>query len=73
MNTRPNMRYGFLFSLNESIAKNDPSGIQASCINCKNFDEPKEICKIFNQRPPARVIALSCGPENYEDFDEIPF
>lgn len=44
----------------------------ASCINCSQFDEKMEICRKFKQRPPARVIALSCG-EDYEDENDIPF
>jgi hypothetical protein len=46
-------------------------GATRSCINCSHFDEKNELCKKFNQRPPARVIALACS--NYEDCDDIPF
>lgn len=31
-----------------------------SCINCDNFKEDTEICSLFNQRPPARIIVESC-------------
>ena len=41
-----------------------------SCINC-NFFSDKEICSIFNARPPAKVIVHGC--ERWEDKDEIPF
>lgn len=47
------------------------NGATKSCINCTHFDEPTETCKLFNARPPARVIALSC--ERYDDVDSIPF
>ena len=40
-----------------------------TCINCVEFDEPKELCKLANARPPARVIALGC--DSY--IDTIPF
>ncbi len=46
-------------------------GACRSCISCNHFDEKSEICKIAQQRPPARVIALGCP--SYEDNDEIPF
>ena len=49
----------------------EPDGMTPSCISCENFDEPKEICKKFGARPPARTIALGC--EHYKDNDEIPF
>lgn len=60
----------------------DELGIQASCVNCLHFRElefkaasgfggPAEICKKFNMRPPARIIAMSC--EAWEDIDDIPF
>lgn len=42
-----------------------------TCLNCVHFNEPTEICTKFNQRPPARVIALSC--EQHEDNHDIPF
>lgn len=45
-------------------------GLNQSCISCENFDESKELCKKFNARPPARIIALSC--DSYIDI-HIPF
>jgi hypothetical protein len=45
--------------------------IISSCISCINFDEPSEICKVFKQRPPARIIAHGC-PE-YVDAYDIPY
>lgn len=44
--------------------------IYRSCINCEHFLEYDEKCKLYNQRPPARVIAYGC--EKWEDI-EIPF
>lgn len=31
-----------------------------TCVNCTHFDEPTEVCKLAQQRPPARVIAHGC-------------
>ena len=42
-----------------------------TCMTCDNFDEPKELCKLYNLRPPAKIIAFGC--EKYEDGDQIPF
>lgn len=43
----------------ERIAKENH--IYQSCVNCQNFNEPAEICKLANQRPPARVIVFGCN------------
>lgn len=42
-----------------------------TCIKCDNFDEKNELCKLYNARPPARIIAFGC--EQYKDDDWIPF
>jgi 5-formaminoimidazole-4-carboxamide-1-beta-D-ribofuranosyl 5'-monophosphate synthetase len=42
-----------------------------TCMYCENFNEEKELCKLYNMRPPAAIIAFGC--EKYEDDDEIPF
>ena len=42
-----------------------------SCINCEHFDEPNEICKKYNVRPPLRILLFAC--EMYEDNQDIPF
>lgn len=40
-----------------------------TCVSCLHFDEPTELCKLCNLRPPARVIANACPQYR----DEIPF
>lgn len=43
-----------------------------TCLNCIRFIENTEICALYSQRPPARVIAFGCS--SYSDStDEIPF
>lgn len=43
-----------------------------SCIVCEHFQE-NEVCKLFNVRPPARIIVFGCDKfEETADFD-IPF
>lgn len=45
--------------------------LQKSCLNCCNFEEEKELCRLAKARPPARVIAYACP--NHFDESEIPF
>lgn len=46
--------------------------LSQSCLNCLHFNETDEVCRVWNARPPARIIAFSCGTA-YEDRDDIPF
>ena len=41
-----------------------------TCITCIHFDEPTEVCGLYQARPPARVIAEGC--ERFIDA-EVPF
>lgn len=41
-----------------------------SCLNCTRFNEQTEVCVLFDQRPPARIVAKAC--ERWESF-ELPF
>lgn len=45
--------------------------IYKSCMNCSNFDEKNELCLIYRERPPARIIAYGCI--KWVDVEEIPF
>jgi hypothetical protein len=42
-----------------------------SCISCVHFIEQQETCRLYNGRPPARVIAYGC--ESYNDVLEVPY
>lgn len=42
-----------------------------NCLNCRHFNEKTELCYIYKQRPPARVIAFGCP--THKDNEEIPF
>lgn len=55
----------------EEYAKRSHNFLYMSCLNCDHFNEEKELCKLVNQRPPARVIAFGC--KAWQDIDEIPF
>lgn len=44
--------------------------IYTGCINCINFNQTLEVCKLANQRPPAKVICFGCPKWEY---DGIPF
>jgi hypothetical protein len=39
------------------------------CTNCERFDDETEICRLYQARPPARVIVSGCDKHE----DEIPF
>jgi hypothetical protein len=39
-----------------------------SCLQCMHWNEIKEVCKKFNERPPAKTIVNGC---KFHDF--IPF
>ena len=42
-----------------------------SCLVCSNFNETNELCKLANQRPPARIIAYGCP--QFIDAEQPPF
>jgi hypothetical protein len=42
-----------------------------TCLNCQHFTEGLEQCNLYNQRPPARVIAFGCS--SHFDIEGIPF
>lgn len=44
--------------------------IYQGCINCENFNEPLELCKLASVRPPVRVILFGCPKW---EFNGIPF
>lgn len=77
---KPTLRKGFSDNLSlkikESINKiiQDKDIIQfpyRTCLNCDNFLEKSELCKLVYQRPPARVIAFGC--DKHDDTEQIPF
>ncbi len=42
-----------------------------NCLNCIYFTEVSEQCKVWNAKPPARVICYGC--DKHTDIEEIPF
>lgn len=53
----------------EIIEKLDRVIFRQTCITCENFDHDTEICRLANQRPPAKIIVLGCD----KWADDIPF
>lgn len=45
------------------------SGIWQSCLNCSNFESESEVCKIYNQKPPAYIVINGCE----KHIGDIPF
>ena len=62
-------KYDIELALINAIEKTDDPF--ANCLNCLNFDEKNEICNLYNQRPPAKVIAYGCP--QWIDVTEIPY
>lgn len=59
----------------DTIADVSPSNMLfQSCIVCEHFEE-NENCKMFNVRPPARIIVFGCVKfeESSHIDDDIPF
>ena len=72
---KPTFRAGLSLTpeaLNVALAKVGwKHGILRSCLSCDNFTEATETCRLYNARPPARVIAFGCGA--YSDDMDVPF
>lgn len=65
---RPDIHSDIYPVLKEVLSKTDY--IYQGCINCENFNETLELCKLANQRPPAKVICFGCPKW---EFNGIPF
>lgn len=65
-------RYKLVQAAYETLEKNSDKYFPfQSCINCKNFSEPDELCLLYEQRPPVRVLVFGCP--SYDDIGDIPF
>jgi hypothetical protein len=51
----------------------EDADVWKTCLNCKHFDEPKELCSICvpSARPPARVITFGCPAFNEIDSEPV--
>lgn len=77
---KPKLRDEYDMELRASLARfvekeltNSTTYPFKSCLNCMHWNEKDEVCKLYNIRPPAKVIVYAC--EQYvsdPDFD-IPF
>ena len=63
------IRYAIQVSVTNALSATD---LYQSCLTCKRFNQNSEICGLYNQRPPARIIVNAC--KDYVDVeDDIPF
>lgn len=79
MNTKPNPNNVILEDRNGAVAvmvqnltaamREELDRATRTCLNCEHFDEPNELCRKWDARPPARIIATGCADHQ----DEIPF
>lgn len=59
-------------ALNAALAKTGwKHGVWKSCLSCDHFTEATETCRLYNARPPARVIAFACP--SFADDNDVPF
>lgn len=42
--------------------------VVTSCVICVNFDSGREVCRLYDARPPASVIVTGCA-----QWDSGPF
>lgn len=42
-----------------------------NCLNCEHWNYEKDLCGLYNAKPPTEIIVYSC-PE-YKDNRDIPF
>lgn len=75
-NIEPTFREGAEYAIRQAIDKavNEAAkeGLLRTCVTCIQFVEMGgELCRLYAQRPPARVIAYGC--KDYAHNDEIPF
>ena len=63
------MRVGDIQTLAALIfEKLESEGFLDNCLNCMYWNNEKDLCNKFKERPPARVIVNGC-----EFHDVIPF
>ena len=42
-----------------------------NCLNCTKWNYGKDICGLYNAKPPTEILIYSCS--SYEDSGDIPF
>lgn len=79
MDIKPKLRqeahtevYSALVNSVKRVLENQDHFPYQNCLKCLNFDEkPNEICRLYDMRPPAKVIVYGC--DKFEDGSDIPF
>lgn len=44
---------------------------RVSCLTCVHWGQVTEICNLYKQRPPAKIIVAAC--DSYMDDLEVPY
>lgn len=70
MSIKPKLRT-HIFKKITNILQENMDYPYKTCITCDHFLEQQEKCNLYDQRPPARVIAFGC--DSYKDDNYIPF
>lgn len=54
-----------------AVISADGRSQRRTCVECIHFQLGAELCKLANQRPPAKTIAYGC--KSFVSEDDIPF
>ncbi len=55
----------------DNIIKNPKTIPYQNCLNCEHWNEAKDICGLYNVKPPTEILIYSCP--SYKDDQDIPF
>lgn len=55
----------------DKVIKNPSMQPYQNCLNCEHWHFGKDLCGLFNAKPPTDIIVYSC--ESYKDGNDIPF
>lgn len=78
MKVKPTLREGARLEITSAAANTAVRVLEdivnypfRTCLRCDNFDEKSENCKLYNARPPAKIIAFGC--DSFDDNEWVPF
>ena len=55
----------------DSVIKNPMSVPYKNCLNCEHWHNGKDLCELYNAKPPTEIIVYSCS--SHKDNQDIPF
>jgi hypothetical protein len=55
----------------DKVIKNPMTVPYQNCLNCEHWSLTKDLCKLYNAKPPTEILVYSCP--SYKDDQDIPF